>query len=301
MQPLKFSFYKRGKMKIFTYLFLTAAFFLSLNCSANNETANNSAGNSNQQNTGNQAVNTDAAQGSAVETNLGKVSPDAVVKELYEQHKKEKGPFFETKNRAVINKFFDKTLADFIWNDLNSGSDEVGVLSFDALYNAQDFEIKNFAVGEPKITGEKAEVAASFNNFGEKQKIGFSLVKSGDSWKISDIKYNGGKDTLLGYFKEDAADRTENTGSEPENFEGTYQVGEATCTVKPIKMAFELKWSKGSGTMIFFFDSEAEQNHTFASEDTGKGSDKFVFDDDSLTTGTFIRADGKEMPVKKIK
>jgi hypothetical protein len=53
--------------------------------------------------------------------------------------------------------------------------------------------------------------------------------------------------------------------------------------------------------MIFFFDSEAAESHTFASEDTGKGKDKFIFDDDSLTTGKFIRADGKQMPVRKIK
>lgn len=290
-------------MKIISYLVLTGALLFSAGCSAKTENVNLSTENAAPQNNTNHTDDSGAAQGSAVETNLGKVSPDEVVKELYAQHKNEKGPFFETKNRSVINKFFDKTLADFIWNDLNSGSDEVGVLSFDALYNAQDFEIKNFAVNEPKITGEKAEVAATFSNFGEKQNIGFSLVKSGDSWKISDIKYNGGKNTLLGYFKEDAAAaaKTGNDSGDTGNFEGTYQVGDAVCTVKPIKMAFELKWSKGSGTMIFFFDREAAQNHTFASEDTGKGSDKFVFDDESLTTGKFIRADGKEMAVKKIK
>lgn len=35
-------------------------------------------------------------------------------------------------------------------------------------------------------------------------------------------------------------------------FEGNYQVGNTICTVKPVKMAFELRWAKGDGVMIFF-------------------------------------------------
>ncbi len=287
-------------MELLTYLLLTITLLLCVNCSAKIETANTSQETSVQSNNNSQNVNSENAEGSAVQTNLGKVSPDAVVKELYDLHKKQKGPFFETKNRALINKFFDKTLADFIWNELNSNSDEAGVLDFDVLYNAQDFDIKKFAVSEPKITGEKAEVTASFENFGEKQNIIFLMVKSGNSWKISDIKYNN-KDTLLGYFKEDAKNKTSNNTDETGDFEGTYQVGDTTCTIKPIKMAFELKWSKGSSTMIFFYDSETSGGLTYASEDGGKGKDKFVFDDESLSTGKFIRADGKEMSVKKVK
>jgi hypothetical protein len=287
-------------MKITSYILLTIALLLSISCSAKIETANTSRETSVQSNTNNQTASPDNAEGSAVQTNLGKVSPDAVVKELYDLHKKQKGPFFDTKNRALINKYFEKTLADYIYKDLNSNSDEVGVLDFDVLYNAQDVDIKKFSVSEPKITGEKAEVVASFENYGEKQNITFLLVKSGDSWKISDIKYDS-KNTLLGYFKEDAKNKTSNNSDETGNFEGTYQVGDTTCTVKPIKMAFELKWSKGSGTMIFFYDSDAAGGLTYTSEDGGKGKDKFVFDDETLSTGRFIRADGKEMSVKKIK
>ena len=83
-------------------------------------------------------------------------------------------------------------------------------------------------------------------------------------------------------------------------FEGAYQVGETTATVKSIKMAFELKWAKGAGTMIFFYEGEGVLK--YVSEDKGKGVDAFIFDDTTFTTGKFIRgSDGKEMPVKKIK
>lgn len=291
-------------MKKITYLFFIISLLLFVNCTSKSEVSNASTETSATQTDSNKNADSAEPQGSGVETNLGKVSPEVVVKELYELHKKEKSPFFDSKNRALFDKFFDKTLADYIFKDLNTERDGVGVLDFDALYNAQDFDIKNFSVSQPKITGEKAEVVASFNNFDQKQNITFSLVKKGDSWKISDIKYPSG-DTLIGYFKEDEKSNTENnsTANDGANgeFEGTYKVGDTTCTVKPIKMAFEIKWAKGSGTMIFFYDSDSSGGLTYASEDTGKGRDKFVFDNENLSTGKFIRADGKEMPVSKIK
>lgn len=85
---------------------------------------------------------------------------------------------------------------------------------------------------------------------------------------------------------------------EDANFEGTYQVGTTTCTVKPIKMAFELKWAKGKGTLIFFYDSDSPEEHpTFVSDN----KDKFIFDNKQYNTGKFIRGDGKEFAVKKVR
>ena len=85
-------------------------------------------------------------------------------------------------------------------------------------------------------------------------------------------------------------------------FEGQYKVGNTTCFVKPIKMAFEVTWAKGIGSMIFFFDYRTPEGKLiFVSEDEGKGEDKFIFDNDNYDSGKFIRADGKEFGVKKIK
>ena len=54
--------------------------------------------------------------------------------------------------------------------------------------------------------------------------------------------------------------------------------------------------------MIFVFDGDAGTgNYTYSSEDGGKGKDTFIFDDDTFTTGKFIRADGREFPVSKVK
>lgn len=134
-------------------------------------------------------------------------TPESVVKELYKIHDQDlKGSgdrILTRKNRKTIDKFFDKTLADFIWKDLTTHVDEVGVLDFDPFYNAQDFEIKSFTVGLPKVSGGKATVTVKFQNFEKKETLSYQLVKEKKGWKISDIKYSDGS-SLLGYFREDA-------------------------------------------------------------------------------------------------
>ena len=134
-------------------------------------------------------------------------TPDSVVKELYKIHDQDlKGNndrILNGKSRKNLDKFFDKTLADFIWKDLTTHTDEVGVLDFDPFYNAQDFQITNFTVGLPKISGGRASVVVKFNNAGRKETLSYQFVQNKKSWKIADIKYSDGS-SLLGYFKEDA-------------------------------------------------------------------------------------------------
>ena len=83
-------------------------------------------------------------------------------------------------------------------------------------------------------------------------------------------------------------------------FAGRYKVGTTTCTVKPIKMAFGVRWTQGKGVMRFFFDrTTPDGKAVFVSEDSGKGMDKFIFDDKRYNSGTFLRADGKMFAVKR--
>jgi hypothetical protein len=92
------------------------------------------------------------------------------------------------------------------------------------------------------------------------------------------------------------------TNASLSEFEGRYKVGNTTCTVVPIKMAFEVKWIKGRGVMNFFFDKTTPDGKSiFVSEDFGKGRDKFIFDNNFYNSGIFIRADGKVFKVVKLK
>jgi hypothetical protein len=66
-------------------------------------------------------------------------------------------------------------------------------------------------------------------------------------------------------------------------------------------MGVEVRWAKGSGAMMFYFDGEDSGTYSFSSETGGQGKDRFVFDNELSNTGRFIRADGREMRVKKVK
>jgi len=119
-------------------------------------------------------------------------TPEALVAELYKAHDAEKSPFFQDKDRALVDHYFTKELADLIWKDIKASKGEVGAIDFDPLYNAQDTEIKNFVIGKAKVDGDKAAVVASFVNFDKQTRITFKLTQQDDVWKISDIQYPEG-------------------------------------------------------------------------------------------------------------
>jgi hypothetical protein len=123
------------------------------------------------------------------------------VADLYRAQKLKHGPFFQTRSRVLVDKYFTKSLADLIWKDARTSKGEVGVIDGDPLYDAQDMQIKNFAIGKPAIDGADAKVTTTFENFGEKKTIVFALKKGAAGWRINDIDYGGGR-TLVSEFKE---------------------------------------------------------------------------------------------------
>src|SRR5438270_826327 len=128
-------------------------------------------------------------------------SPDALVRELYRVHNQKHSPFFQTRSRALLYKYFEKNLADMIWKDAVKSKGEVGAIDGDPLYDAQDMEIKKFAIDKATFAGGKARVKVRFENFGQQKNIVFVLVKGPSGWRISDIEYGEGR-TLVGELKE---------------------------------------------------------------------------------------------------
>lgn len=128
-------------------------------------------------------------------------TPDAAIKELYRLHDQDNGQILQGKNYVLLNRFFDKNLAGLIRNDFATHKNEIGVIDFDLFYNTQDDFTGKLSVGQAKIQGAKATVAAVLNRGGRKETITYLLVKQNGAWKIADIKYGGGN-TLLKYFKE---------------------------------------------------------------------------------------------------
>lgn len=283
-------------MKTAKNLLLSIALLSTISCSAAKTTPQNA--NVAWQNSTEMTTTNTPSPAPTADNQTAKIAPDALVKDLYKQHDADKSPFFQKKNRALVDKYFDKSFADTIWKEANEPRDGIGALDADPLYSAQDTEIKNFVVNQPKITGDKAEVVVTFDNFKEKEKFTYLLVKENGEWKISDINY--GDFTLSGIYKEynESAANDETGAGE---FDGKYQIGDTTCTVKPIKMAFEVKWKQGTGTEIFFSQDRANDRYIFASDPKTGKANSFAFDDENYNTGTFYRADGKEFKIERIK
>ena len=122
------------------------------------------------------------------------VSPEALVADLYKQHNRKRSPFFQKRSRALVNKYFVKSLADLIWKDAITAKEEVGALDGDPLYDAQDMDIKNFVVGKaaPFSSPDIVEVPVTFDNFNKKVQITFLLIKTEAGWRISDVRYPAG-------------------------------------------------------------------------------------------------------------
>ena len=130
-------------------------------------------------------------------------TPEALVAKLYTAHDAEKSPFFQDKDRALVDHYFTKELAELMWKDIKASKGEVGAIDFDPLYNAQDIEIKNFAINPAKVAGGKATLVVNFTNFDKKTRVTFKLAKQEDAWKISDIQYPEGH-ALLKLYKDAA-------------------------------------------------------------------------------------------------
>ena len=129
------------------------------------------------------------------------ISPDALVANLYKANKQKRSPFFQTRSRALLYKYFEKSLADLIWKDAVQSKGEVGAIDGDPLYDAQDMEIKKFAIKKPRYEEGRALVDVTFENFGKPQTIMFIVVKGKPGWRIRDIVYSEGR-TLLSELKE---------------------------------------------------------------------------------------------------
>ena len=130
-----------------------------------------------------------------------RVSPDSLVKDLYRVHNQKHSPFFQTRNRALLDKYFEKGLGNLIWKDARTSKGEVGVIDGDPLYDAQDIEIKKFAIAKPRFEDGRALVDATFENLGQKKTITYIVVKGRAGWRIRDIVYGEGR-TLTSQFKE---------------------------------------------------------------------------------------------------
>lgn len=170
------------------------------------------------------------------------VAPHVIVKRLYAAHKSGASPFFQTKNRALVDKYFRKDLADLIWKDAVSAKGEVGAIDFDPLYGSQDPQITNFVIMDTGWGGDskfghanEAVVQVTFKDSGKERMISYQFKQGRDKvWKIYDVHYRGadGQVKLATVLREaSAAAKTSPSESEVQQIRGELQVAKTESLI----------------------------------------------------------------------
>ena len=122
-------------------------------------------------------------------TFAGELSPKDVVAQLYKAYGTEQTSAGETR---LFTRYFDDELLKLYLKDKREAKGEVGRLDGDPLYNAQELQITDFSISEPKITGTEAVVTVRFKNIGKSKRVEYVLRRTAGGWKISDIRYDDG-------------------------------------------------------------------------------------------------------------
>jgi hypothetical protein len=190
--------------------FLAAAVLLLVSCSREAEPVAPTTGQSTAAPTANVATETTASVPATPALPLPLATD--VVKKLYDEANAERSPFFQTDDRKRVDAFFAPELGTMIWNDAVDAKGEVGALGADPLYDAQDSDIKEFAIAPAVATASGADVVVTFKNFDQPHRFVYAMVPVAGQWKIADIRYDTGH-TLQSMFKDYNAALTATTAT----------------------------------------------------------------------------------------
>ncbi|HQS09599.1 MAG TPA: DUF3828 domain-containing protein [Xanthobacteraceae bacterium] len=123
-------------------------------------------------------------------------TPDAVVRALY-QHYFDTAPetvvSFDYSDPATAKSYFDPALAKLMVADAKRAAPH---LDFDPFIDGQDFELSPVTYQTKTVSRGEALVTAQFLNFDETKSIVYKVVRTGAGWRIADVQWGGGRETL---------------------------------------------------------------------------------------------------------
>ncbi|MGC2236116.1 MAG: hypothetical protein WA584_08135 [Pyrinomonadaceae bacterium] len=221
---------------------------------------------------------------------------DTVVKNLYAAQKKDStNPFIQTKNRALVDKYFTKEFGDII---RKTAASDTGY-NFDPLYYAQDTQITNFVVGRADANNI---VKVKFKNMGKAEEITFSLVKENTAskvWKIESIVYSDAEDlaSLLEYGLMTEAELEE--AGKSNKLDGDYMVGSVKCNITETRNGYWARVKCDDQENFQIVDTESMTFGTFNPNEKGRKG-RFVSPEYGVIE-KFVDAAGKEFKVSRIK
>ncbi len=223
-------------------------------------------------------------------------TPEQLVKDLYAAQKKDAtNPFIQTKNRALVDKYFIKEFGDII---MKTAASETGY-NVDPLYNAQDTDITNFVVEK---ADENNTVKVKFKNFGKTEEITFFLTKENTAskvWKIDSIVYSDAEDlgsTLeYGLMSEEDIKATEAANK----LDGDYMVGSVKCSITETRNGSWARVQCDDQENFQIVDTETMTFGTFNPNEKGRKG-KFISPEYGVIE-KFVDASGKEFKVSRVK
>ncbi len=122
-----------------------------------------------------------------------RTAADRLIRALYFEHNKKENPMRETKDRALIDQFFAKPVADLIWIDVKKSSSQINRSKTNLLFNAPDASIKKTWVLPAVIGGSRAIVYVTFENKAKPEEVRVDLQQVAGRWRITNMLYPNGQ------------------------------------------------------------------------------------------------------------
>ena len=123
-------------------------------------------------------------------------SPLSFLEQTYKVYRNNSnGRGIDTSKPEVIRRHFAPPLAKAMIKDLAAARkrNEVPLLSGDPFIDAQDREIADLRIEMmPDATPRRATGVVSFTNAGESRQLSLDLVRTGDGWRIAEIRAPSG-------------------------------------------------------------------------------------------------------------
>ena len=122
-------------------------------------------------------------------------SPQAFLESIYKVYRNNsnaKG--VDTSKPDVVRRHFATPIAKAMLKDQADARkrDEVPLLNADPFIDAQDWQIANLTIEIKDATRRKATGVVSFTNAREPKTVTLDLIKTGDGWRIAEIRAPSG-------------------------------------------------------------------------------------------------------------
>lgn len=92
--------------------------------------------------------------------------------------------------------YFTAPVVALLERDRREAKGEVGRLDFDPFVNGQDWEVAGLHITVAEQGAGRATGTVSFSNAGQRTVVRHTLVRTSDGWRVDDIRWDGGKESL---------------------------------------------------------------------------------------------------------